>query len=177
MSAKPNSAGSSDQLNDRQSKVVARMSAKEIDGFKGRLSAENYISITGTSRATATRDLQDLVEMRALIKTGELRHTRYTLDLRRTWGWAVKFSKIRARAAKRKGGPDALKRLLPPKPDPKALARLGNDRILAEMTKRVFCAGFAWSVIEAKWPGFEEAFLAFEPGRLALQPEEFWKVS
>jgi 3-methyladenine DNA glycosylase Tag len=29
-------------------------------------------------------------------------------------------------------------------------------------------------VIDAKWPGFEEAFLAFEPGRLALQPEEFW---
>jgi 3-methyladenine DNA glycosylase Tag len=86
----------------------------------------------------------------------------------------VKFSKIRARAEKRKGGPEALKRLLPAKPDPKALARLGNDRILAEMTKRVFCAGFAWSVIEAKWPGFEEAFLAFEPGRLALQPEEFW---
>jgi 3-methyladenine DNA glycosylase Tag len=86
----------------------------------------------------------------------------------------VKFSKIRARAEKRKGGAEALKRLLPPKPDPKALARLGNDRILAEMTKRVFCAGFAWSVIDAKWPGFEEAFLAFEPGRLALQPEEFW---
>jgi 3-methyladenine DNA glycosylase Tag len=86
----------------------------------------------------------------------------------------VKFSKIRARAEKRKGGAEALKRLLPPKPDAKALARLGNDRILAEMTKRVFCAGFAWSVIEAKWTGFEEAFLAFEPGRLALQPEEFW---
>jgi 3-methyladenine DNA glycosylase Tag len=86
----------------------------------------------------------------------------------------MKFSKIRARTEKRKGGAEALKRLLPPKPDLKALARLGNDRILAEMTKRVFCAGFAWSVIEAKWPGFEEAFLAFEPGRLALQPEEFW---
>ncbi len=33
------------------------------DGFRGGLSAENYIAITGTSRATATRDLQDLVEM------------------------------------------------------------------------------------------------------------------
>ena len=84
------------------------------------------------------------------------------------------FKTIRARAEKRKGGPDALKRLLPAKPDPQVLARVGNDRILAEMTKRVFCAGFAWSVIEAKWPGFEEAFMAFEPGRLALQPEEFW---
>src|SRR6516165_7009975 len=85
----------------------------------------------------------------------------------------VKFSKIRARAEKRKGGAEALKRLLPPKSDSKALARLGNDRVLAEMTKRGFSAGFAWSVIEAKWPGFEEAFLAFEPGPLSLQPDEF----
>ena len=51
------------------------------DGFKGGLSAENYISITGTSRATATRDLQDLVEIDALTRTGERRYTRYSLKL------------------------------------------------------------------------------------------------
>jgi 3-methyladenine DNA glycosylase Tag len=84
------------------------------------------------------------------------------------------FKTIRARAEKRKGGPKALSRLLPPKPERKALAKLGDDRALAEMTRRVFSAGFAWSVITAKWPGFEEAFLTFEPGRLALQPDEFW---
>jgi Fic family protein len=49
------------------------------------LSAEAYIRITGTSRATATRDLQDLVEKGALSRTGELRHTRYQLDLGRPW--------------------------------------------------------------------------------------------
>ena len=37
---------------------------------------------------------------------------------------------------------------MPPKPDPKALSKLRDDRVLAEMTKRVFSAGFAWSVIE-----------------------------
>jgi 3-methyladenine DNA glycosylase Tag len=42
------------------------------------------------------------------------------------------------------------------------------------MSKRVFSAGFAWSVIETKWPGFEAAFLGFEPGKLTLQPDEFW---
>lgn len=84
------------------------------------------------------------------------------------------FKSIRARAEKRKGGPKVLSRLLPPKPDPKALAELGDDRVLAEMTRRVFSAGFAWSVIEAKWPGFEQAFFGFEPGRLSLQPDEFW---
>jgi 3-methyladenine DNA glycosylase Tag len=86
----------------------------------------------------------------------------------------IAFKTIRARAEKRKGGAKALERLLPPKPDPKALAKLSDDRVLAEMTKRVFSAGFAWSVIEAKWPGFEEAFLGFDPGRLLRQPDEFW---
>lgn len=73
-----------DRLNERQDKVVARMFKEGIDGFKGGLSAENYISITGTSRATATRDLQNLVEKGALTRRGALRHTRYFLNLGET---------------------------------------------------------------------------------------------
>jgi len=69
------------QLNERQEKVIARMFREGIDGFKGGLSAENYISIARASRATATRDLQDLVAKGALARTGERRHTRYHLDL------------------------------------------------------------------------------------------------
>lgn len=84
------------------------------------------------------------------------------------------FKMIRARAEKRKGGQKALAKLLPPKPDLKALAKVKDARVLAEMTKRIFCSGFAWSVIDAKWPGFEAAFLGFEPGRLVNQPDEFW---
>ena len=84
------------------------------------------------------------------------------------------FKSVRARAEKRKGGPAALKKLLPRKPDPQALAKLTDDRILAEMTRRVFSAGFAWSVIEAKWEGFEAALLGFEPAKLVFQPDEFW---
>ena len=87
----------------------------------------------------------------------------------------LSFKTIRASAEKRKGGAKALERLLPPRPNPKALARLGDDRVLSEMTKRVFSAGFAWRVIEAKWPGFEEAFLGFDPRRLSFQPDEFWE--
>ena len=64
---------------------------------------------------------------------------------------------------------------MPPKADPEALVGLADDRALAEMTKRVFSAGFAWSVIEAKWPGFEAAFQGFEPARLAFEPDEFWE--
>lgn len=52
-----------------------------IDGFRGGLSAENYVTISKASRATATRDLQDLVEKGALTRSGELRYTRYHLNL------------------------------------------------------------------------------------------------
>jgi 3-methyladenine DNA glycosylase Tag len=86
----------------------------------------------------------------------------------------VPFKTILARAEKRKGGPSALKKLLPAKPNRKALEKLGDDRILAEMTQRVFSAGFAWSVIENKWPGFEKAFLGFKPAKLVFQPDDFW---
>ncbi|HXZ14861.1 MAG TPA: DNA-3-methyladenine glycosylase I, partial [Roseiarcus sp.] len=84
------------------------------------------------------------------------------------------FSAIRARAQARKGGSDKLAALLPPVPDAGALKKLPDDRALAEMTKRVFSAGFAWSVIEAKWPGFEEAFRGFSPARLAFEPDDYW---
>jgi Fic family protein len=72
------------QLNERQEKAIARMFREGRESFKGGLSAENYISITGASRATATRDLQDLVAKGALNRTGVRRHTRYylILDLR-----------------------------------------------------------------------------------------------
>ncbi|NOT13850.1 MAG: hypothetical protein HOP23_18845 [Methylococcaceae bacterium] len=48
---------------------------------KGGLSAEKYLGITGTTRPTATRDLQDLVSKRALTRTGERKHTRYYPNL------------------------------------------------------------------------------------------------
>jgi 3-methyladenine DNA glycosylase Tag len=86
----------------------------------------------------------------------------------------IAFKTIRARAEKRKGGAEALGRLMPPKADPKALIKLRDDRVLAEMAKRVFSAGFVWSVIESKWPSFEEAFLGFQPSRLAFEPDDFW---
>ena len=70
----------SGQLNERQEKVLLRIFAEGLNGFSGGLSAENYISITKTSKATATRDLNDLVEKEALKKTGQLRHTRYWLN-------------------------------------------------------------------------------------------------
>jgi len=88
---------------------------------------------------------------------------------------APSFAKIHERAAKRKGGEAALKKLMPAKPKGKALAKIGDDRILADMAKRVFSAGFVWRVIDQKWDGFEAAFLKFDPKRLTFQPDEFWE--
>lgn len=65
------------QLNERQEKVLNRICREGPDGFKGGLSAEKYINLTKTSRATATRDLTDLVNKNVLIKKGELKSTRY----------------------------------------------------------------------------------------------------
>lgn len=84
------------------------------------------------------------------------------------------FRKIRERAAKRKGGEATLNKLLGAKPDNAKVAKIPDDRILSTMAERIFSAGFVWSVIEAKWPGFEEAFLGFEPKTLLFQPEDFW---
>jgi Fic family protein len=69
------------QLNERQERVLVRIFQEGVEGFKGGLSAENYIKITKTSRATATRDLQDLVDKEILHRTGERRSTRYSLNL------------------------------------------------------------------------------------------------
>lgn len=68
------------QLNERQEKALTRIFREGVDGFKGGLSAEKYISITRASRATATRDLQDLVDKAVLSRTGELKGTRYHLN-------------------------------------------------------------------------------------------------
>lgn len=87
----------------------------------------------------------------------------------------IAFQEIRARAAARKGGDPALAALIGDAPDVSALADVPDSRFLSEMTKGVFRAGFVWRVIENKWPGFEAAFLAFEPGPLLFQPDEFWE--
>jgi 3-methyladenine DNA glycosylase Tag len=84
------------------------------------------------------------------------------------------FAAIRARAAKRKGGEAVLDKLLGDAPDNRDVAKFSDDRILSAMAERVFAAGFVWRVIEQKWPGFEEAFLGFEPKRLLFQPDDFW---
>ncbi len=67
------------QLNERQEKALLRMTREGLEGFRGGLSAGNYTSITGAPAATARRDLAHLVELGALVRTGQLKGTRYWL--------------------------------------------------------------------------------------------------
>ena len=85
-----------------------------------------------------------------------------------------KFKKIYEQAAERKGGPEALKKLLPENiRTPAELAAVTDDRYLSEITKSIFKAGFVWKVIDNKWPAFEKAFWNFDIQTcLHMSPED-----
>jgi Fic family protein len=68
-------------LNDRQLKVIKRMLQAGVNGFEGGISARKYMSITGTSKATATRDLQHLFALNILKSIGSGRSLRYELEI------------------------------------------------------------------------------------------------
>lgn len=55
---------------------------------------------------------------------------------------------------------------------PRALAKIPDDRWLAQMTKNIFNAGFNWQVVDNMWPGFEEVFEGFDIGRCAMFHDE-----
>jgi Fic family protein len=71
----------SDTLNDRQERVIRRVLQEGLGGFAQGLTVKKYIRLTDTSRATATRDLQSLVEQGAMIRTGDTQSTRYWINL------------------------------------------------------------------------------------------------
>lgn len=68
-------------MNERQEKALLRLFAAGPEGFKGGLSAANYMTITGASSASTTRDLAALVELGALARTGANKATRYHLNI------------------------------------------------------------------------------------------------
>lgn len=67
---------------------------------------------------------------------------------------------------------EALEAFLPQALTTEELARKGNDRYLSAMTQRVFQAGMQHSVVDAKWPAFEEAFAGFAPEVMVRLTEE-----
>ena len=81
------------ELNARQEKALLRMLREGPEGFKGGLSAGNYVTITGASPATATRDLVDLVEKQGLVRRGERRYARYDVAIGPRQVQAVRIGK------------------------------------------------------------------------------------
>ncbi|HEY5464576.1 MAG TPA: hypothetical protein VIJ95_15040 [Hanamia sp.] len=72
-----------DQFNERQLSVIKRMLEEGAKGFEGGMNARKYIGITKTSKATATRDMQQLLEMGAFVFAGkaEGRSTSYRVNI------------------------------------------------------------------------------------------------
>ena len=70
------------KLNERQIRVTNRMLEEGPKGFEGGMSAKKYMAIAKTTKATATRDLQDLVEKEVFLVSGGGRSTRYEVNLK-----------------------------------------------------------------------------------------------
>ena len=68
-------------LPDRQRKVLQRLLEAGDGGFLGGLNAEKYMKLTGISKASATRDLADMVERGQLRTIGAGKATRYYLNV------------------------------------------------------------------------------------------------
>lgn len=82
------------------------------------------------------------------------------------------FSRIRAAAADRVGGDEALlARLAKPEP-PESLAMVGDDRYLSVMSRRIFRAGLQHRMVDARWPDFEAAFADFDPETVAAMDDD-----
>lgn len=68
---------------------------------------------------------------------------------------------------------EAMEAFLPKALTPDELKQKGDDRYLSAMSQRIFQAGMQHSVVDAKWPAFEEAFWGFVPETMVLlSPEQ-----
>ncbi|MDP6566577.1 MAG: DNA-3-methyladenine glycosylase I [Alphaproteobacteria bacterium] len=82
------------------------------------------------------------------------------------------FADIQAAAVARNGTLADLKKKLPKAKSAKALKAISDDRYLSAMSLRVFSAGLKHSMVQGKWPAFEEVFFGFEPHRVRAMPDE-----
>ncbi len=75
-------------------------------------------------------------------------------------------------AARTRHGAAALEARLPTPKAPDDLTATPDDRYLSQMSLRVFRAGLKHSLVDAKWPAFEEVFYGFDPHRVRAMPDE-----
>jgi len=84
------------------------------------------------------------------------------------------FAEISAIAAERKGGPEALEVQIGHGEGAGNLATQPDSYFLEHMTRTVFQSGFSWKVIEAKWPGFLQAFKGFDVHACAFMDPDWF---
>ncbi len=84
----------------------------------------------------------------------------------------VSFDDILQRATLRNGSTAALAERLPAAKTPAALRAVADDRYFSMMSLRIFRAGLKHSLVDARWPAFEEAFHGFAPQRVRAMSDE-----
>jgi 3-methyladenine DNA glycosylase Tag len=84
----------------------------------------------------------------------------------------MSFEPILQAALERRGGEAALAARLPHPKSPDELAAVDDARYLSLMSQRIFRAGLKHSLVDAKWPAFEEAFHGFDPRRVRAMSDE-----
>lgn len=84
----------------------------------------------------------------------------------RDYGWLYEY------CLNRFGSREALEQRLPAPASADALRALPDDRYLSLMALRIFRAGLKHSLVDAKWPAFEEAFFRFDPDKVVLMSGE-----
>ncbi len=75
-------------------------------------------------------------------------------------------------AARARHGAAALDARLSQPKSPAELKATGDDRYLSEMSRRIFRAGLKHSLVDGKWPAFEEVFGGFDLRRVRAMPDE-----
>jgi 3-methyladenine DNA glycosylase Tag len=70
------------------------------------------------------------------------------------------------------GSVEALEARLPQAKSAGELMAVGDDRYLSLISLRIFRAGLKHSLVDAKWPAFEEVFFGFDPEKVVLMGGE-----
>jgi 3-methyladenine DNA glycosylase Tag len=84
---------------------------------------------------------------------------------------APAFVPILERARTRHGA-SAVEARLPVPKTADELRAMPDDRYLSDMERRIFRAGLKHSLVDAKWPAFEEVFDGFEPRRVRAMSDD-----
>jgi 3-methyladenine DNA glycosylase Tag len=82
------------------------------------------------------------------------------------------FQSIYETAVLHKGSTKAVESMLPDIRTEAGLREQSNSYYLSEMSRRIFRAGLKHSMVDAKWPAFDEAFFGFDPYQVAMMSDE-----